>query len=122
MKKTLRIVAFAMVAVMLCLCLASCGKRLSGTYVNDATAVGTGLVTTYEFSGSKVTLTLEAKVLGKTQGDPVVLEGKYTIEDDKITFEFEGDEDDAEKYSETYDFEEGEDYIKIGVVQYDLKD
>ncbi|MBQ8345330.1 MAG: hypothetical protein IJY42_03580 [Clostridia bacterium] len=121
MKKTLRIVALAMVAVMLCLCLASCGKKLSGTYENDATALGTGVVTTYEFSGSKVTLTVTTKLAGAKTGE-VVLEGTYTIEDDEITFEFEGDEEDAEKYSTTYDFKEDEDSITIGVVTYELKD
>lgn len=105
MKKTLRIVAIAMVAVMLCLSLAACGKKLSGTY--SAEVLGSGAE--YEFSGSKVTITV--KLLGTEVGSA---EGKYSIDDDKITFEFESDDEDVDKYSGTFDFEEGEDYIKIG--------
>ena len=105
MKKTLRIVAIAMVAVMLCLSLAACGKKLSGTY--SAEVLGSGAE--YEFSGSKVTITV--KLLGTEVGSA---EGKYYIDDDKITFEFESDDEDVDKYSGTFDFEEGEDYIKIG--------
>ena len=105
MKKTLRIVAIAMVAVMLCLTFASCGKKLSGTYSFEI--LGTGAE--YEFSGSKVTIT--PKLAGAAG---TAIEGKYSIKDDKITFEFEGDSDNAKKYAGTFDFEEGEDYIKIG--------
>ena len=75
MKKTLRIVALAMVAVMLCLCLASCGKTLSGEYyMGDKTVTKT--YTTYTFKGSKVTV--EAFVLGNKVGDDS-FEGKYEI-------------------------------------------
>ena len=35
MKKSLRILAAVMAVLMLCLCLASCGKKLSGTYVSE---------------------------------------------------------------------------------------
>ena len=105
MKKTLRVIAVVMVAIMLCLSLASCGKKLSGTY--SAEVFGSGVE--YEFSGSKVTITV--KVLGAEVGSA---EGKYSIKDDKITFEFESEDEDVDKYSGTFDFEEGEDYIKIG--------
>lgn len=118
MKRTLKIVAVMMVAIMLCLSLASCGTRLSGKYVNDATAAGTGVVTTYDFSGSKVEITVETKFLGSVTGT-VTLNGKYSIDDDKITFEFE-DEDNAE-YSGTKDFEKTDDGIKIGIVEYKKK-
>ncbi len=118
MKKSIRIIAIAMVALMLCLCLASCGKKLSGKYRLDATVVGSGAVTTYEFSGSKVTLTVEAKALGNVVGDPVVLEGKYSIKDDKITFEFEGEEENTKEYNTTADFAETEEGIKIGVLEF----
>ena len=119
MKKVLKVLSLVMVAAMLCITLASCGKTISGKYENDATAFNTGVVTTYEFSGKKVTLTVETKAAGATVGDPLVVEGKYSIEDDKITFEFEGDEDDTKEYSQTFDFEEGDDYIKIGVVKFE---
>ncbi len=121
MKKVLKVLSLVMVAAMLCITLASCGKTLSGKYENDATALGTGVVTTYEFSGKKVTLTVETKVAGAVVGDPISIEGKYSIDDDKITFEFEGDDEDAKKYSQAVDFEEGEDYIKIGIVKFEKK-
>ncbi len=121
MKKVLKVLSLVMVAAMLCITLASCGKTLSGEYESDATVLGTGLVTIYEFSGKKVTLTLETKAAGAVVGDPIVIEGKYSIDDDKITFEFEGDDEDAKKYSQTLDFEESEDYIKIGVVKFEKK-
>lgn len=121
MKKVLKVLSLVMVAAMLCITLASCGKTLSGEYENDATVLNTGVVTTYEFSGKKVTLTVETKAAGATVGDPLVVEGKYSIEDDKITFEFESDDEDAKKYNQTVDFEEGEDYIKIGIVKFEKK-
>lgn len=116
MKKSVKILAVALVAVMLCLSLVACGKRLSGEYQRDATIAGTGAVTTYKFSGSKVTVTIEAKVLGSIVGDPVEIEGKYSIEDDKITFDFEAEEDDVK--SGTFDFKETENGIKIGILEY----
>ncbi len=106
MKKSIKVLALVMTAVILCLTLASCGKTLSGTYSMEA--FGTG--TEFEFKGNKVTIT--AKVAGAQVGDPV--EGKYSIKDDKITFEFESDDKEAEEYNGTFDFEEGDDYIKIG--------
>ena len=110
MKKTVRILAVAMIATMLCLILASCGKTLSGKY--SAELLGTGA--TYEFKGSKVTVT--AKVLG---AEAVTIEGTYKIKDDKITLTFDGDDEDAKKYSGTLDFEEQEDGdIKIGISEY----
>ena len=105
MKKTLRFIAVVMVAAILCMTLASCGKTLSGTY--SAEVFGTGVE--YTFSGSKVTIAL--KVLGMEAG---TAEGKYAIKDGKITFEFESEDEDVKEYSGTFDFEEGEDYIKIG--------
>ena len=117
MKKTVRLVALAMVAVVLCLALAACGKTLSGKY--SAEALGTGA--TYEFKGSKVTVTYKA--LGT---EVYSVECKYQIKDDKITFEI-ADEDEisnelAKKVVAELEkpaaFEEGDNYIKIGDVKY----
>lgn len=104
MKKSVKVIALALVAVMLCSALVSCGKRLSGEY--EATVAGSGLVLAFE--GKKVTIT--TKVLGK-EGESK--EGTYEIKDDKITLTFTIDE---KEESETYDFEQGEDYIKIGTL------
>ena len=66
MKKTIRIIAVAMVAVMLCLCLASCGKTLSGEYYSgDKTVIKS--YTTYTFKGNKVSV--EVYLLGQKVGD-----------------------------------------------------
>ena len=113
MKKSIRILAVAMIAVMLCLCLASCGKKLSGEYyLGDKTI--TKSYTTYEFSGSKVTC--EVYVLGNKVGDDS-FEGKYSIKDDEITFTWENA--DGEEKSNTLAFEEKEDgTIKIGLLEY----
>lgn len=106
MKKSVKFLALVVTLVMLCTLLASCGKTLSGKYSMEE--FGTG--TTYEFSGKNVSITI--KVLGAQVGDAI--EGTYSIDDDQITFTFEGE--DSEEYSGTFDFEEGEDYIKIGEI------
>ncbi len=110
MKKSVKIIALALVAVMLCMALVSCGKKLSGTY--SAEFAGTGV--TYEFKGSKVTVSVKA--LGAEVTD---VEGKYSIDGDKITFEFDDEKGDVE--SGTFDFEKTEDGIKIGLVEYKKK-
>ena len=119
MKKTLRIVAIAMVAVMLCLSLASCGKKISGKYEAEINVLLASYTATYEFSGSQVEATKKATVLGNVK--TTVLEGKYEIAelDDgsmEITITFESEDDDIK--SGTYTFEEGENYIKIAGIQY----
>ena len=112
MKKSIRIIAVALVAVMLCLSLVACGKKISGTY--SAEILGSGAE--YEFKGSQVTITVKA--LGAEIGSA---EGKYSIKDDKITLEFDSDDDDVKEYSGTFDFKETDDGIKIGIVEYKAK-
>lgn len=118
MKKSVRIIAVALVAIMLCMALVSCGKKLSGTY--SALVLGSGAE--YEFSGSKVTITVKA--LGAVVAE---VEGKYSIDGDEITFEFESDDskesDEVKKYNGTFDFEETDDGdIKIGLITYEKQD
>ena len=113
MKKTLRIVAVAMVAVILCLALASCGKTLKGEYYTGDKTI-TKTYTVYEFSGSKVTV--EAYLLGNKVGDDS-FEGKYQIKDDEIIITYENAEGEEKKLTQS--FEELEDgSIKIGVITY----
>ncbi len=110
MKKSMKIVAVFVVAVMLCLTLASCGKKLSGAYTNAV--LGTGA--TYEFKGNDVTVSV--KLAGMDLGS---VDGTYSIDDDKITIEFESDKDEVKKYAGTFDFEELDNgNIKIGVLEY----
>ena len=123
MKNTIKIVSVVLLVCMLVLGLASCAKKLSGTYSAE---VDLGLVkftANYEFSGSKVTVT---KITNPIIGDSktTTFEGEYEIieNDDEtmdIKFTFETEDDDIK--SGTFDFEDGEDYIKIGIVKYNLK-
>ncbi|MBO7302583.1 MAG: hypothetical protein J6U68_00170 [Clostridia bacterium] len=75
MKKTVRLIALAMVVAMLCLCLASCGSMLSGEYSFGDTVV-TKTYTSYVFKGSKVTV--EA-YLGGVKVTDESFEGTYKI-------------------------------------------
>ena len=106
-KNIIKVAALSLVIVMLSVILASCGG-LSGTYE------GIGLE--YTFKGSKVSIQVNA--LGVNIGDPI--EGTYNISGDKITLTF-ADEEGADKYSGTFDFEKGDDYIKIGIAKYNKK-
>ena len=114
MKKFTKILAFTLVAAMLCIALASCGG-LSGKY--EASEWGTGIE--LEFKGNKVTAVFKFVTL---KSDPV--KGTYKIDGDKITFDFTNDEYDSdvnkmlEKFQGELSFEKGDDYIKIGGVKY----
>ena len=110
MKKFLALIlALVMVAAMLCCVLASCGATLKGTYSAELLTVRTA----YTFDGKNVTIDAGALGFSKT-----VAEGTYKIEDNKIVFTF-GEES---EYTGSFDFEKGEDYIKIQGVTYTLED
>ena len=113
MKRFTKVIAIVLVLATLACVFASCGKKLSGKY--EATVIGTG--TCLEFKGNKVFA--QFKILG-TYGDAV--EGKYEIKDNKITITFEGDNEKANSLEGTFDFEEGDGYIKIGLVKYTKAD
>ena len=120
MKKTiLKVVALMLVAVIACATLVSCGKKLSGTYEANLLVAEVS----YDFSGSKVTVTVDPIL-----GDDTVLEGKYEIDEDagEIKFTFEDESDDAKTYGGTHDFSEGEEdgkaYIKLDGVKYEKID
>ena len=121
MKKTVKLLAVVMSALMLLLCLASCGNTLSGKY--EGKMNGTGV--TFDFKGSKVEIVFSVVGLN---ADPI--EASYEIKDDKIAFDF-ADEDEIDNYvvkllvegMETpMDFEKTDDGIKIGVVEYKKAD
>ena len=123
MKKFVRILCLALVAVTLCATLASCGK-VSGAYKAELDIGLAKTSTTYEFgSFGKVTVTMEGEVLG--QSKTRTYEGKYEIienDDDTmdIKFSFEDENDDTKSVQGTYDFEidKENDTIKIGLVTY----
>ncbi len=110
MKKVLALV----LALSLVFVLVSCGKKLSGAYVND------GIMSdiTYEFEGNKVTVTDHTAL-----GD-VSYSGKYKISKDKekglqITFTF--DDKAAGMYNKTCTLEETENGIKLNGLLYTKK-
>ena len=117
MKKIVSLVLVSVMLVGMLFALTACGKTLSGTYT-DALSV-----TSYSFSGKKVTITVDNII-----GEDTVIEGVYEIteeEDGKfITFTFEGEED-GDDYEGKFAFsegtEDGEDYIKIGIFKYTKK-
>jgi protein involved in sex pheromone biosynthesis len=129
MKKSIRILAIAMVAIMLCLTLASCGKRLSGKYemvvvkeggfldsLVGAIGEATNSSVYYIFKGNK--LTVEATVGGQVE----TTEYEYEIKDDKMTLTYVGEgaeELEEDELSNTVTFEELENgNLKIGGVEF----
>ena len=114
MKKTLSLLVVAVLLAASLLTLCACSQKLSGKY--EAKAFG-AVVCTYEFDGDKVTI-YTPRVLGQE----IRIEGTYKIKDDKITFTFEDEDEDVKKYDGTFDFEEKEDSIKIGLIEYEKKD
>lgn len=126
-----KVISLLLACVMLCGCvfaLASCGKKLSGDYVLDATVevvgVKSGAVTTYSFSGSKVTLSVDTYVANNKSS--VSYEGKYEIAEAsdgslEITFTFENDKgEEVKEYSTTQVLKEAEDgkSITIGLLTF----
>ncbi len=125
MKKTfVRIAAVALVLVMLTAVLASCGTTLSGVYSGElgiGSLVGGKL--SYNFKGSKVTITVTTTLLGSTSSQE--FEGKYEITEaddgtQSITFTFESDDEDAKSYGGTKTFAQDKDAgtITIGGLTY----
>ena len=117
-KNVIRIIALVLMAAALCTVFASCGKKLSGKYTGKLDILLASYTVTYNFSGSKVTVTKTGEILG--QSKTTTLEGKYEITENdngmEITITFETKDDDIK--SGTYSLEEGDGYIKIGGVQY----
>ena len=122
MKKSVKILALALVAIMLCSMLASCGGGLSGEYEKD------GLLgdTTLKFNGNQMTITFDSIL-----GDDLSFDATYRIEEDEIHLDFVSEEDEEkaddwmrellEELEGEQSFEQGKDYIKIGGVTYTKK-
>ena len=118
MKKIISTILALVLLVGSLMTLTSCGKMLFGKY--EANLVFAEV--TYEFGlFGKVTCTVDPVI-----GDEIVYEGKYEFNDagDKITITFEND--DADDYEGEYSFssgeEDGEEYIKLGLVKYEKID
>ena len=119
-KSIIRILALALVIVLTCAVLASCGNTISGTYTGKADLFGlAGAETTYKFSGNKVKITATAEVFGFEKTSEY--EGTYEIaetEDGQQTITFTFEDDEAKDYSGTLSFAKTEEGIKIGGIEY----
>ena len=107
MKKSVKILALVLAILMICIPLTACGKELSGKYE----AMGIISAGTYEFDGSDFTYKLAT----------TECKGTYEIKDDKIIFDYEESYMGAILGTE-FDFEETEEGIKIGSVEYKKAD
>ena len=119
MKIMKRVLALALVCVMV-FALASCSKKLSGTYTAEGNFFGlVGAKTSYTFSGSKVTISVTgSSILGSKTSE---FDGKYEIteaEDGTMNITFTFTDADAKEYSGTWSFVDNKDSIKIGPITY----
>ena len=125
MKKFVKALSLTLVLAMLALSLAACGnKTLSGKYVSDDIDFVVGTYSaSYEFEGNKVTIVKDVDMRVGQDPDPITFNGTYEIveEDDgdlKIKLTLDGAEEDEHIKAGTYALEQGEDYIKIGLIKY----
>jgi uncharacterized membrane protein len=113
MKKFVRILCLALVAVMLCATLASCAGVKAGKYRFGDTVV-TKSYTDYTFKGSNVTV--DVYVAGVKVTDQS-FEAKYKVKDGEITFTWE--DADGKEQTSTQTFVENDDgSIKIGALTF----
>ena len=121
MKKTVRIFAVVMALLMVTLVLASCGgKTLKGTYKAEIGGALIGYTAAYTFSGNKVEIAKTGTLAGMSNTTTMTGTYEITEKDDgsmEITITLDSEDDDIK--SGTFVFEEGEDYIKIGLAKYD---
>ena len=117
MKKIIRILAVVSLLAMLSIILASCSTVLTGEYSNE---MG-GIETTYEFGlFGKVKRTIHIPGV-LSSGQTTVEEGEYKIEEVgdnsyEITLTFAGEGSETHSFSKGE--ENGEDYIRIGILTY----
>ena len=120
MKNTMiKLLAVALVALMLVATLVSCGKSLSGAYSSKIELLGQSWDVTYTFKGSKVEAVSKATLLGKVTTEESV--GEYEIienADGSLEIKIDFEDENSLFRDGTYTLEQGEDYIKIGGVQY----
>lgn len=125
MKKSVRIIAVALVAIMLCMALVSCGKKLSGTYEAEVDLLLVSYNVSMKFAGNKVTITETADAI-LTEAKETVYEGSYEInklENGKMEITLDLENEGAIIKSGTFDFAETDDGdIKLEGVTYKKQD
>ena len=109
MKKTFSVMSLALAAIIMAFTFTACLGGLNGTYVNEVSAFGATVTTTYKFEGDSYSHT--------TRG--ITTSGKFAVEDDKIYFWGENEtREDANGTS----FNKGSDnvgsYVEIGGIRY----
>ena len=109
MKKTLRAISIILLSLIITVAFASCARTLSDTY--SAEVAGTGLVLEFDESGLTIKYMLTGKEVARA-------DATYSIEEDKITISVDTKNEDINKINGTFDFLEGDDYIKIGGITY----
>lgn len=112
MKTMIKVMAMALLAVIMCTVLASCGNTISGKYTGKGGALD-AITYTYEFSGKKVTLKV---VTPSLIGDDNIRlqEGTYEIKDDMIIFTWESNTGDGtEVGTGPYTYASGDGFIMI---------
>ena len=124
MKNTLiKLLAVVVVAVMLVATLVSCGKSLSGAYSSEVSLLGQSWDVTYTFKGSKVVAESKTTLLGQINTNECA--GTYEITenaDGSMEIKIDFEEENNLFKDGTYTLTQGEDYIKIGGVQYNKAD
>lgn len=113
MKKILSVVLACALLVGCLFTLASCGKKLSGSYTAEVEILGQSGSTTYDFHGGKVDIITKTKLLGNINTETV--EAKYEIAEVDGELEITIITEDSEN---TYTLEEGDGYIKIAGIKY----
>ena len=120
-----RILSALLVCVLLVGCvlsMASCAKRLSGKYSADVFGAGT----TMTFDGKDVKIAITVPLVGEVAS----LDATYEIKDGKISFDIADEEEVTNAVAKKViasletpvDFEEGDNYIKIGGAKYEKVD
>lgn len=118
MKRILSVFLACVLLVGCVFALASCGNKPSGAYEGKLEILGQSSTVTYDFGGSKVEITTKTTILGtvNTESEECKYEINETDDGLEITFTYEDDE------TATFTYEKGDDYIKIGGIQYNKVD
>lgn len=122
MKKSLKLVSLILAITIICVLFASCSTMLSGVYSSEA-GLGSlaGGKVSYNFKGTKVTVTVTTTLLGSTNSTSYDGGYEITTADDgtqAIVFTFE--DEDASTYTGTKSFTQDKDAgtVTIGGVVY----
>ena len=118
MKKIISLVLTCVLLIGCVFTLASCSTMLMGKYEAEVEILGQSASTTYEFTPFTFKQITKTKILGNI--DTETEEGTYKIvENEDGEFEITLDFEDEDVKDITATFEQGEGYIKIGLITYE---